>query len=123
MVIENHPKVKRRSLGEFVLKRPSIVVLGLEGLTKSKVDFESFFSARLEGDSPKVQYVQRLRKIQSQGVVLFQSVSLKSNNFVRCHLQPTREVSERSRRSGHGEDEGWGQTWRPKTIRKSNDGR
>ena len=54
-VTENHPKVKRRSLGEVVVRRSSSVVLGPEGRSESKVDFESAFSARSEGDSPKVQ--------------------------------------------------------------------
>jgi len=78
MVTEKHPKIKRRSLGEFVVKRSSSVVLGPETHPESKVDFESSFSARSEGDSPKVQKVQRVRKLQSQGVVvLSQSVSLQ----------------------------------------------
>ena len=51
----NQPKVKRRSLGECVVKRYSSVVLGPEGRYESKVDFESAFSERSEGHSPKVQ--------------------------------------------------------------------
>ena len=66
MVTENHPKVKRRSLGEFVVKRYSSVVLGPEGRSESKVYFESVFSAQSEGDSPKVQKVQRVRKLQAE---------------------------------------------------------
>ncbi len=112
MVTENHPKVKRRSLGEVVVRRSSSVVLGPEGSSESKVDFESAFSARSEGDFSEgpVGSAGEEASESGWGGVSLSKCFTTTNNFVRGHLLPTRDESGR-RRSGQGEDEGWGQTW------------